>query len=254
MDIETDYQSNCSELVTHLGLLTLTDIKKALRSIAEALPGWRICAEGHLPDELVSTIQKDVFFPVDDFSEVHWVARCYDNEVGKNLESYDELSPFENPYIALMSIEDYKRKYLEVFSTGEAFLKRAPGAIPRWLAPCIIKTNSKGPILDYPHDGECLIIDYNYEDWGAKGLTIGPGQHCIIKEFPVFHAILGLFKSEAVAHDGGSTTYFDFWVDYWVNEKEIEEPGDDELEEMEEIKNYPPIKLADRRGDDGRGI
>jgi hypothetical protein len=41
-------------------------------------------------------------------------------------------------------------------------------------------------------------------------------------------------------------------VDYWVHGKEIEEPGDDGLEEMEEIKKYPPIKLADRRRDDSQ--
>jgi len=171
------YQVSCSELVTHLAITELEEIKEALRNI-EKITGWKV---GILNDELVPSktplYQKKQWIFVYNFHPIE-IDKITIDEAEERVGILRNILPKE----AYNCISEIYRDEI--------------------LIPLVLFNKNTGAHL-YVSLGDAYCSSF--------GLTFQAEQHCVTRDFPALADIIESYKSNWHVHDGGSSEDFIEW-------------------------------------------
>jgi len=186
------YQVSCSELVTHLAITELEEIKEALRNI-ERITGWKV---GILNEELVPSRT-----PL--YERKPWMFEY-------------NFHPIEIDKITIDEAEE------KIGILRNILPKEASNCIPEFyrdeiLIPLVLFNKETGAHLFI-----CLEDPY----CSSFGLTFRAEQHCVTRDFPALADIIESYKSNWHVHDGGSPLDFIEWCtkekrEFVIQQKEI---------------------------------
>jgi len=211
MDIETGWQSNCSELVVVLGGNTPSQMYAVFKTIMESLEdltlGVKIYdfTDGH----------KDIFYPISDLSMLKFVKRKDGH--------YEIMVPMREV------LKGLGRPTSD--GVGEDLDWESPRfAVKKTTDVCTVnygQTISVTPFDEFGHDLCAMTGD------------------CDVETFPLIRALRDIFHGEVHPFDGGHTGSFEEWERYW-NDKDYREGVIEAEKSLEYGCNYgncPPIEL-----------
>jgi len=181
-------QVSCSELVTHLNITDIDEIKDTLK-IVENITGWKV--------SLRNSTWEPTDTPLSPRNDRRYVAYTKSIDID-HLEKGQSEDNYEVIGIRYSSLpREIIDKYVEHFYKPQYNSKIKDPLIPVNL----IKDNAY--IRINLSDGYCE----NY------GLVFECESHGAERDYPAFSKIIDHFDSRYHAHDGGSTEWFEQWCD-----------------------------------------
>lgn len=217
--IEFGFQSDCSELLTHLGITSRDEVLKAIRTISR-ITGWIWGAD--------SGYGKLIPIRPNEYDDVLVVE---DELIG--ADSATLLSIWGDEFDRAM------RSHLE---------KRT--SHPKRFVQLLGLVLYEGPLdkVEKPRNGNYLRAKCMC-DCERGGLKLSLTQDCVVAEMPAFHAVRGEFGSDIATHGTGSDDTYLLWMAYhFVDKKETErylkrstESERDAEKCISEFERHPPI-------------
>jgi len=232
MKIEFGFQSTCSELVSHLGMVSRDEVMKALRVIARITNmNWAIALRASIDGQ-----ERQKLVPVGD-GELERIVTVVDS--GYNLWQIDDDSVMD----ILSGISDQEiRAMKDIIAVAKDNLQHIKVVLCR-----------PGHDTTEPpqQSGLSFSIYSDCEFCHRKGLSIRI-SNLEVEAMPEFHAIVSEFNSWFGGHDGGSADEFITWLvcqfidkrkaERWNAElKEGKEEGEDSYPHLDNMERYPPI-------------
>lgn len=169
-------QVNCSELLTHLDIVGLGEIKKALNEIMR-VTGYKV---GFVNTE--SVMSKT---PLARWHSTIPILYTYEISID-NLEIKDRSIGIPNRKVPG---NQYGKSIWNYYKNEEII-----------------------PVQLYDSSGTYLYIDMKDGYCDRYGLTFKCTQHCCEADFPLLHKIICMFGSDYEAHDCGSVSDFEEWL------------------------------------------
>jgi hypothetical protein len=254
---------NCSELVTHIGGTTRTEVISYLTDIATQMEkygltlgisfinwNWNKDEKGN--EKRTKSMTVMIPMPAD--------------AIGKSVE----LVESHDGSTVTVDLHDLLWYWAHKFAKSEEYNDAVSKEYDRLKK--MVEENSKSDFDSHPTIhlfdmevkepklienswlGSHFYMGDGYSDF--VGLTFGISQHCCTNEFPAFHAIREMFDSDYHAYDGGSSVDYEQWMNFWFkNERRFThhwysggggKPGmevhEDEVDS--DLKKFPPLKKA----------
>ena len=180
MEIEVGLQSNCSDLVAHLGTVTDQGLQKIIKKVKEKL-GLKVVLEVHPNDFLRTHV-----IPL----EPHDISRLTVNALqGSEMSGVDKLVTL------LPLLVKHKVKHNgALYPTFTIVDETVKAGLRKHVPPHVILNKGDG----YVAETEVVI----------KVSSAGT-----VKDFPIFTAVRKLFKKDWHVHDGGSELDYEEWLE-----------------------------------------
>jgi len=223
MRIEFGFQSTCSELVSHLGMVSKDEVMKALKTIARITNmNWAIVLRTTMDSK-----EKHKLVPIEDMALERIITI---SDSGYNLWQVDRDSVID---ILSKSLDPEVRPMMDSIMAAKDNLQRI------WVALC---RPSHDATVSPQQSGLSFSIYSDCEFCHRKGLSIRI-SNVETWAMPEFHAIVSEFNSWFGGHDGGSADEFITWLVYQFIDKRKAERWNSELKEgMEEREDsYPHL-------------
>jgi hypothetical protein len=185
MEVTTGLQSNCSDLVSHLGMQTSEELRIALKKIVKELK-LQVNLEINLSGRNKFTETQTIAIP-EHFIEQLSISML-DSEDLRPLHKFIFLYP-------LLRSKGIKTGRRRVWYYGFSITKRMKDKIRE--------------SFGYPKVNLRFGDGYDTD----TEVVISTMQHCTVSDFPLFTSIRKLFKKDYHAHDGGSVTDYEEWLE-----------------------------------------